>query len=375
MAHILVNGISAKSGGGRSVLTNFLTVLSSRRLSHRFTVVVPDLATYSRFSAPGRTLVPMRWRASGALLPFTTELLLPRLFRELGCDAMLNFSDLPVPGIRHQVFLFDWPYAAYPDSVAWKMGGAGAILKRRAKLWMFRRNLTSISTFVAQGPAIGKRMRILYGFDNVEIVPNAVSIDNLSALVEHDFRLPVGVKFLCLSRYYSHKNLEVFLELAERIRSAGLDWKIVITIEPSDSPGSQQLLETIGRRGLGGVVLNVGAVPMEWVPGLYRQTDALLLPTLLESFSGTYVEAMHHGKPIFTSRLDFAEDVCGEAAIYFDPLDPEDIWRTLREAIGRPEVLSRKVEAGYARLAEFPDWGEAFDSCIKLIEQDLESGI
>jgi len=372
MVHILVNGISAKSGGGRSVLTNFLTVLCSRPQTHRFTVVVPDSESYSRFASAGLAILPMQRWASAALLPFTTEFQLPRLFRALDCNAMLNFSDLPVPGIRHQVFLFDWPYAAYPESVAWRMGGIRAVLKRRAKLWMFKRNLGSISTFVTQGPAIGIRMRRLYGFDRVEVVPNAVSVDSLSSSPAHDFQLPRGFKFLCLSRYYSHKNLEVFIDLAERIRAARLDWKIVITVDPTEGPGAHRLLAQIGRRELGDIILNLGSVPMEYVPSLYRQTDALLLPTFLESFSGTYVEAMHHGKAIFTSRLEFAQDVCGDAAIYFDPHDSADIWRTLQAAIAEPEQLARKVEAGNARLAKFPNWDQVFDSCINLIEQDIQ---
>ncbi len=54
----------------------------------------------------------------------------------------------------------------------------------------------------------------------------------------------------------------------------------------------------------------------------YLACNALLLPTLLESFSGTYLEAMHFGRPILTSNLDFARDVCDDAALYFDPWDP-----------------------------------------------------
>jgi len=69
------------------------------------------------------------------------------------------------------------------------------------------------------------------------------------------------------------------------------------------------------------------------VPSLYAQSDALLMPTLLESFSGTYVEAMFHKIVILTSKLDFAEDVCGESAFYFDPTSPEDILASIEVRI------------------------------------------
>ncbi len=39
--------------------------------------------------------------------------------------------------------------------------------------------------------------------------------------------------------------------------------------------------------------------------GYFCNSNALLLPALLESFSATYLEAMYFGLPILTSNLDF----------------------------------------------------------------------
>lgn len=371
MAHILVNGISAKSGGGRSVLTNFLTVLGERSGGHAYTVLVPSAAGYSNFAARLVRIIAMPIGSSTAMLPFTNRFVLPSLVRKLGCDAILTFSDLPIPSPIPQVYLFDWPYAAYPDSPAWRMGGIAAVAKRRVKLHTFRKLLPWIDVFVAQGSAIGERMRDLYGLGRIAVVPNAVSVDNLRGEMKRDFLLPPGFKFLCLSHYYSHKNLELLVEVAERIRSEGVDWKIVITIDRHQGRGARRLLRSVERKGLCGVVLNVGSVTMAEVPSLYRQTQALLLPSLLESFSGTYVEAMHHGKPIFTSHYDFATDVCGEGAFYFDPLDPDDVWRVLQAGVTRPDLMANKVAAARVRLAGMPGWHSTFNSYISLVESAL----
>jgi glycosyltransferase involved in cell wall biosynthesis len=95
---------------------------------------------------------------------------------------------------------------------------------------------------------------------------------------------------------------------------------------------------------------------MQDVPRLYASVDALLLPTLLESFSQTYIEAMHFGKPIFTSDRDFAHDVCGDVAFFFDPHDPGDIVRTLVRAHRDRDGLLTRVERGRQRVAAMPDW-------------------
>jgi glycosyltransferase involved in cell wall biosynthesis len=48
---------------------------------------------------------------------------------------------------------------------------------------------------------------------------------------------------------------------------------------------------------------------------------------------------MHLGTPILTSDLDFAREVCGEAAVYFSPWDPDAMATAierLRDEPGRP---------------------------------------
>ena len=60
-------------------------------------------------------------------------------------------------------------------------------------------------------------------------------------------------------------------------------------------------------------------------PMCTAQSDAMLLPTMLECFSASYPEAMVMKKPVLTSDLSFARSICGNAAIYFNPFDPADI--------------------------------------------------
>ena len=93
------------------------------------------------------------------------------------------------------------------------------------------------------------------------------------------------------------------------------------------------------------------------------------LPSLLESFSGTYVEAMFHGKTILTSDFDFARDVCAQAAFYFDPLDPNSILSSIIRAFGDNEERMRRVREGTRRLTERPEWRDVFDHHLALLDE------
>jgi glycosyltransferase involved in cell wall biosynthesis len=68
---------------------------------------------------------------------------------------------------------------------------------------------------------------------------------------------------------------------------------------------------------------------------------------------------MRYGRPIITSDLDFAREICGEAAEYFDPLDPESIFTAIarvRDDSGRRDQL---VAAGKKQQDAMPgSWDE-----------------
>ena len=91
------------------------------------------------------------------------------------------------------------------------------------------------------------------------------------------------------------------------------------------------------------------------------------MPSLLESFSIVYLEAMHHGLPIFTSDLWFARGVCGNAATYFDPFDEEDIVNKVTEIMSQKTKREKSVKAGFEKLGSFPSWQENFNTYQNLI--------
>lgn len=371
MTRVFVSGISAKSGGGRSILTNFLKVAREADDPYRYVVAVPDAESYAALASDRVEILPIGRASQTIQVPLTSAFSMPRLAQQKGCRLVFNLSDIPMRTGLPQVFLFDWPYAAFPDSPAWGLSSIKERVVRHAKLFFFKRFLSFIDIMIAQNQVLAERLYQNYQLKTVQVVPNAVSLDNLGPDEALDFALGDGFKLLCLSRYYSHKNIEIFLPLAERIRAKGAEVKIVTTVSASDSPSAAHFLAEINQRGLGDLIVNVGTVPMNHVPSLYRQTDALILPSLLESFSGTYVEAMFHKRPILTSDLPFAHAVCGAGAYYFNPSNPDDIFAKITEMIGDPEGRTVKLAAANSLLEDMLTWDQAYTAYTQAFETAL----
>ncbi|MDD4111388.1 MAG: glycosyltransferase [Clostridia bacterium] len=374
MAKIFINGLNAKAGGGKSIFTNYLTLLNNIEPYNKYFVLTPNTADYIKFANKNIVLIDIPGLFKKTLLyPFVYTFYLNKILKKYCIDVVFNLADIPIKTKTKQVFLFDWSYAVYPESIVWNMMDYKSKLNRKAKLFLFKKNIIYIDLLIAQTETMKKRLENIYKNENIKIVPNAVSLENLANKSKHDFNLPLGIKLLYLTHYYPHKNLEIFIPIAQKIKKEKLPYKLIITIKREQHKGAKLLLNTIENLNLTDFIINVGSVEMKHVPSLYEQCDGLLMPTLLESFSGTYVEAMHHKIPIFTSDIDFAHGVCGKAATYFDPFNATDIINKVHSLYSDIELKTEKIKIGSRILKELPDWAKTFQMYNEAIESTLIS--
>ncbi len=373
MANIFINGLNAKTGGGKSILNNYLTLLKNSQSKEKYFILTPNKKQYQKYKCAFIEIVYIKEvYKKTTLLPFVNSFILPKTIKSLSIELIFNLADIPIPTATPQVFLFDWPYAAYPESTVWGTMDVKSSLIRRSKLYFFKKYLHYPKIVIAQTETMKKRLESIYELKNIEVVPNAVSLENMDEGEEHNFHLPSGKKLLYLTYYYPHKNLEIFIPLAKEIRQKGLEYKLITTIDASQHSGAKQFLEDIKKYDLGNIIINIGPVDMKNVPSLYKQCDGLLMPTLLESFSGTYVEAMYHQIPIFTSDIDFATGVCEDAAFYFDPFDEKSILETINTAFENDKIREEKVNAGKKVLSNLLSWEEAFSKYQSIIKKALQ---
>jgi glycosyltransferase involved in cell wall biosynthesis len=169
---------------------------------------------------------------------------------------------------------------------------------------------------------------------------------------EDEFRL------LLISHNHPHKNLKIIDKVTPLLDS--LNVKFVLTV---DDASYQELFPNGNDR-----VLNLGSVKQNSCPSLYKQCDALFLPTLLEVFSASYPEAMKMEKPILTSNYSFATDVCQDAALYFDPLDPEDIVQKIKHLVFNRKLQNELIEKGRKRVDEFETARSRAEKYIEICE-------
>lgn len=177
-----------------------------------------------------------------------------------------------------------------------------------------------------------------------------------------------GVTLLTISAYYPHKNLKIAIEIARILKDKYKDFyfRFIYTIPPTVLTIPQDLKEHF---------VFLGKVDIEQCPTLYQHADISFQPSLLECFSATYPESMKMGVPIVTADLEFARGLCGDAAIYYPPLDAECAAEQIFRLGTDAELRQRLVANGKRQLECFDNYEQRADKLIAFCERVVQNKV
>lgn len=147
------------------------------------------------------------------------------------------------------------------------------------------------------------------------------------------------------ARAWPHKNHHRLFEAMRIVRETEPDLRLVLT------GGNLDALGTVPDW-----VERLGVLPVEELHDLYRRAAAVVFPSLYEGFGLPPLEAMASGCPVAASTAGAIPEVCGDAAVLFDPLDAVDIARGIREAIARGAELTGR---GLQHVTRY-----SWDACV-----------
>lgn len=379
----VVEALGLTAGGGKQLALDLFVQLARHR-EHEFVLLVPDLPEYPevtaanlrRIACPKPPSLPARYHFLNRTVP--------RICVDERADALLclgNFAPRrpPCPAL----VLFHNANMVYREPVA----ESRLTLREKLTRCYGRHALRAHSPqtrIIVQTPIMRQRLLDQCGFDTerVAVIPNSCFFPDavtgsaapagLDRVKSEQAPIPQRgtFTFLCLTEYYAHKNLEILIEAMKTLpRCTRRPARCLITISPGQHPRGRKLLEQIDNQGLKGQLLNLGPVARERLGEVYGSADALILPTLLESFSRTYFEAMHFGLPVLTSDRDFARYICQDAALYFNPLDAGGVARSMATIMEDVDLRRRLVGNGRRVLRQSPTWEEIADRFVTVLER------
>lgn len=172
---------------------------------------------------------------------------------------------------------------------------------------------------------------------------------------------------LLLAAGYWHKNHALAPDLAKALAALlpGREFKVSMTLPPGAI--WDHVRTRAAHLGVADRIENLGPLSLDGCARAIEAATAVLHPSLLETFSATYLEAMGLSRPLLASDRRFARDICGDAALYFDPLDPMAAAQQAARLLLEPGLAADLVEKGRRRLATFPSPEEKNARLVALI--------
>ena len=171
---------------------------------------------------------------------------------------------------------------------------------------------------------------------------------------------------LFVSAINLRKNLMRLVRAFAALRAKTLCAHSLVLVGPREASYAA-LKEETERLGLGERVRFLEKVGQEELNALYREADLFVYPSLLEGFGLPMLEAMTCGVPVLAARASCLPEIAGEAALYFNGTDEEDLARQMERALSDAALRQDLVRKGFERAKLF-DWRETARKTLRVYE-------
>lgn len=183
------------------------------------------------------------------------------------------------------------------------------------------------------------------------------------------------INILCTSNYGDHKNFETFLRAIEILnRNIDKDFSVFLTIDFNDSLNKycatlKRDFELFSKPEINRHVELLGRLSYSKAMDLYKTADIFVWPTLTESFGHPLIEAIASGLPTIVSNIPINKEICGTSALYFEPLDSQDLAKKIKLLIKNPDLRKQLAEQSLQRSKVF-HWRNHVQRLLKLFEYE-----
>lgn len=352
---VLLNAVAAKMGGAANYIRALARELADEQ-QHEFLFLVPESQ-----AAAIRNIAPhIRVIASNiAEQPFPRRLWfdqveLPRILRRERVDVLFstaNFATLFCPCrqvllVRNSLYFSSLYRSKILPHKSRKTRAAEALRR-----WLVCRSAMASDVVLTPSQAMLDELR-------TAVKPRGAVVNHYGVDCQRFRQTPKAfaadgrVSLVFTSLYSEHKNLGTLFHALLELEASGQKCRLLTTADPdwekTNNPiceSDRKLAEELKRRAL---VEFTGVLAGHALDQLYATADIFVYPSVVESFGHPLLEAMAAGLPIVAADIPINRELCGDAAIYFEPFNAASCAHQIRILVA--DSALREQVACSARL-------------------------
>lgn len=262
-----------------------------------------------------------------------------------------------------EVMRFTNPWVTHPNKYSWSV----LSLKERIFYYLYglnqKRMMKAAHYFITQTETCAEGIRRVTGEpeEHVKVVHNVLpaifkQVEN-TPIIEDDY-----INIACVGAATTHKNFDIIPDVIKELDDLGLhNVRIHVTL-PSDEPTLGKVTSKLEYLGLSERLVNHGRLAQKDLAEMYRRCQFCFLPTLLEVFSASTVEAMYFNLPIVATNFPFNTEVLADACLYYEPKNAKDAAKQFAKLIADKELQATLRERMARQLAIYGDYDAHFNA-------------
>lgn len=357
---VLVNALHAKSGGGVTYLQNILRHFAEDDDLEFHIFLHED--QYDLFGPLPEGVKPhlFDFEPNITRLLIWEQFAVPLLARLMSADVTFspaNYGPLLAP--RSVVLL---------RNALTVVGGETRIRKRL--YWAAVALMTLLSLAVSRRSiAVSEyaRRQLTFGISSLLGRNTAVVYHGVSPGFRPDRSVDEKDPFLLsVSDIYIQKNLHALISALPLIVERIPDIRLKVAGRPIDADYFEGVRRSAEKLGVADRIDFLGHCLTPTLRSLYARCKVFVFPSTVETFGNSLVEAMACGAPVASSKTAAMPEIAGDAALYFDPLDPDDIASQVIRILEDDELAESLSRRGAERARRYSWETAAKQTCAVL---------
>jgi glycosyltransferase involved in cell wall biosynthesis len=314
------------------------------------------------------TIAKAWWRSSGVVKQLAEDNI--DIFIGLAAELPIGLAKKNIPSI---VFVHDVIFERYPQ----QYNGLDIITYRKKTKYACK-----VATAIVTNSQQTKQDLIdFYNIPAHKITVVYLSCNekfytqqSVSAIesIKQKYNLPAQY-FLSVGSIIERKGL---LKICEAYTKHTIEMPPLVVIGNGKNEYANRILTFVKQNNLQHKIIFLNQMPQAQdadfknsidLPAIYQGAIALIYPSVFEGFGLPVLEAMARGVAVITSNSSCLPEVGGDAALYVNPLDANDIANAMENLFTNKELREQCIAKGVAQAEKFSE-KELADRMWQVIE-------
>lgn len=304
------------------------------------------------------------------------QLLLPLLIYGLKPD-LVHFPHFNVPMLyrgKYVITIHDLIVSHFPSIKASTLGRFTFYIKRWAYNLTIKNaihkayKIIAVSKFTKQDIVEYFKLSTKQA-EKIKVIYEGVSFQDFFKGADQNLEIKLPANFfLYVGVAYPHKNLEFLVDAFAEYLKYYPDYFLILVGKRNYFYARLEQYIKQNYKNIADKIIYKGFVPDLELSAYYKQASAFIFPSLYEGFGLPPLESMQHGTVVVSSRSSCLPEVLGEAALYFDPTNKQDLVNKL-EIIVKNQTLKDKLVLKGQELVKKYTWEKMANEVKEIYDQ------